>query len=93
MPLYRRVPKRGFTNAPFRRDLAEVNVEALNRFADDTEVTPQVLREAGLVKGSVDGVKVLGRGNLERRLTVKAHAFSAQAAEKIRAAGGRVEVI
>ncbi|MFO7245520.1 MAG: 50S ribosomal protein L15 [Thermaerobacter sp.] len=92
-PLQRRLPKRGFTNAPFKRVLAEVNVEALNRFDDDTEVTPDLLREHGLVKGRWDGVKVLGRGELSRRLVVRADAFSRSAVEKIQAAGGRAEVI
>lgn len=92
-PLQRRLPKRGFTNAPFKRVLAEVNVEALNRFDDDTDVTPELLRDQGLVKGRWDGIKVLGGGELSRRLTVRAHAFSRSAVEKIQAAGGKAEVI
>ncbi|HEY8450452.1 MAG TPA: 50S ribosomal protein L15 [Bacillota bacterium] len=93
MPLQRRVPKRGFTNAPFRRRWAEINVEAFNRFEDGSEVTPELLERSGLIKGANEGVKVLGRGSLERRLTIRAHAFSRQAIEKIRAAGGEAEVI
>lgn len=93
MPLQRRVPKRGFTNAPFQRQLAEVNVQALNQFADDTQVTPELLRQQGLVKGRWDGVKILGGGVLERRLTVRAHAFSQAAVAKIEAVGGKVEVV
>src|SRR5690606_11327451 len=92
-PLQRRLPKRGFTNAPFRRALAAVNVEALNRFDDDTEVTVELLRDQGLVKGRWDGVKVLGGGELSRRLTVRAHAFSRSAVEKIQADGGKAEVV
>lgn len=93
MPLQRRIPKRGFSNEPFRKVIVTVNVEALNRFADGTEVTPDLLKETGVVKGRWDGIKVLGRGSLARNLTVQAHAFSKQAREKILAAGGRVEVI
>lgn len=93
MPLQRRIPKRGFSNEPFRKTIAAINVESLNRFADGTEVTPDLLKEVGLVKGQVDGVKILGRGSLERTLTVHAHAFSKQALEKIQAVGGRAEVI
>jgi len=93
MPLFRRLPKRGFSNAPFARRVAVVNVEALNRFRKGTEVDPALLREAGLVKGRVDGVKILGRGEVKKALTVRAHAFSASAREKIAEAGGRVEVI
>ena len=93
MPLQRRLPKRGFTNAPFKREMAEINVQALNRFEDGTEVTPELLREHGILRGRWDGVKVLGGGRLERRLTVRAHAFSRSAVEKIEAAGGRAEVV
>ena len=93
MPLFRRLPKRGFSNAPFAQRVAVVNVEALNRFRKGTEVDPAILREAGLVKGRVDGIKILGRGDLEKALTVRAHAFSASARKKIAEAGGQVEVI
>ena len=92
MPLHRRLPKRGFKNI-FRRDFAEVNVELLNRFDAGTEVTPDLLRERKLVRKNKAGVRVLGEGKLERALTVKAHHFSKSAAEKIRQAGGSVEVI
>ncbi len=92
MPLQQRLPKRGFTNI-FRSDLAEINVEALNRFESDSVVTPDILKEKGLVKNVKDGLKVLGRGELEQKLTVKAHKFSKTAVEKIEAAGGKAEVI
>ncbi len=92
MPLYRRIPKRGFTNI-FGKEYAEVNVESLNRFEAGTVVTEQVLKEAGLVKQVKDGVKVLGRGELNKGLTVQAAKFTKSASEKIEAAGGKAEVI
>ena len=92
MPLFQRLPKRGFTNK-FRREWAEVNVEALNRFSAGTTVTPELLQNAGVIKSIKSGVKILGKGELEKELIVKAHRFSAQAIEKIKSAGGRVEVI
>lgn len=92
MPLQRRLPKRGFTNI-FKKEFAIVNVKDLNRFADGTVVTPQLLRENRLIKSSKDGVKILGDGELEKTLTVQAHRISRQAEEKIAAKGGRVEVI
>ncbi|NLC77758.1 MAG: 50S ribosomal protein L15 [Clostridia bacterium] len=92
MPLYRRLPKRGFTNV-FKKEIVAVNVDALNRFEGGTEVTPALLVESGVIKGVKDGIKILGNGNLEKALTVKAHSFSRQAREKIEAAGGRAEVI
>ncbi|NLC53287.1 MAG: 50S ribosomal protein L15 [Firmicutes bacterium] len=91
-PLQRRLPKRGFKN--FNRKIwAEVNIERLNCFADETEVTPELLIANGLINKVYDGVKVLGRGELEKKLTVKAHAFSGSATTKIEAAGGKAEVI
>ncbi|MFO7310881.1 MAG: 50S ribosomal protein L15 [Bacillota bacterium] len=92
-PLVRRLPKRGFSNAPFRRELAIVNLEALNRFEPGTVVTPELLLENRVVRSVKDGIKVLGDGELTRPLTVRAHAFSKAAAAKIVAAGGTVEVI
>lgn len=91
-PLYRRLPKRGFYN-PFRKEYAVVNVEQLNRFAEGTEVTPALLIETGVVSNEKDGVKILGNGKLEVKLTVKANKFSASAKEAIEAAGGTAEVI
>ncbi|HAA08689.1 MAG: 50S ribosomal protein L15 [Syntrophomonadaceae bacterium] len=92
MPLQRRLPKRGFTNI-FKKEYAIVNVQDLNVFDDGTEVTVELLKDAGMVKGVKDGVKVLGNGELEKKLTVKAHRFSRQAEEKIVARGGKAEVI
>lgn len=92
MPLSRRLPKRGFKNV-FRTEYAEVNIDRLNRFEDGTEVTPELLVQTRIIRDVRDGVKVLGNGELERRLTVRAHRFSRQAVEKIEAAGGKAEVI
>lgn len=91
-PIYRRLPRRGFTNI-FRKEYAVVNLEQLNRFADGTEVNPQVLMESGLVNNPMDGIKILGNGALNVKLTVKANKFSQSAIEKIQAAGGQTEVI
>lgn len=94
LPLFRRLPKRGFTNI-FAKEYAIINIEDLNVFEDDTVVTPELLFEAGLVKKgkAVDGIKVLGNGEITKKLTVKAHKFSKSATEKIEAVGGKVEVI
>lgn len=92
MPLARRLPKRGFHNI-FGTTHAPVNVSALDRFEDGTEVTAQTLAEAGIVKNQQDGVKILGSGELTKKLTVKAAAFSASAKEKIEKAGGKAEVV
>jgi len=91
-PLYIRLPKRGFTNI-HRKEYAIVNVEELNRFEAGTEVTPELLVESGVVKNPRDGIKILGEGNLQVKLTVKANKFSQSAVEKIQAAGGKTEVI
>jgi len=92
MPLYQRIPKRGFTSK-FKKRYAEVNVKDLNRFEPGTSVTPQLLLDTGMVKKIGDGVKILGKGELNVKLAVSAHAFSKGAEEKIKAAGGSVEVI
>ena len=92
MPLYRIIPKRGFTNI-WRKEWAIVNVDDLNKFDNGTEVTPELLVENGLIKKVLDGVKVLGEGTLEKNITVKAHKFSKTAVEKIESAGGKAEVI
>ena len=92
MPLYRRIPKRGFTNI-WAKEYTELNVEDLNRFDADTVVTPELLKEAGMVKQVKDGVKILGNGNLEKKLTVKAAKFTKSAVQKIESAGGKAEVI
>ena len=92
MPLYRRLPKRGFTNH-WAKEYAEINIKDLNRFENDTVVDFELLLATGLVKQVKDGVKVLGNGELEKKLTVKAEKFSKSAVEKIEKAGGKVEVI
>jgi large subunit ribosomal protein L15 len=92
MPLIRRLPKRGFKN-PNRVVYCPINVSALERFASDTVVTPELLREAGLYAKKFDGVKILGNGALSRKLTVKANGVSASARAKIEAAGGSVELV
>jgi large subunit ribosomal protein L15 len=92
MPLYRRIPKRGFHN-PFRKEFAIVNLEQLAGFASGETITPERLQEAGLVKKVGDGIKILGEGELKAALTIQAHAFSKSAREKILQAGGKVEVL
>ena len=92
MPLYRRLPKRGFTNI-FAKHYSSINVDRLNVFEDGTEVTQELLVEKRIIRKIHDGVKILGNGNLEKNLTVKVSKFSKAAAEKITAAGGKVEVI
>lgn len=93
LPLYRRLPKRGFSNAPFKIKYATVNVGDLNCFEDGTVVTPDVLKETGLLKNQLDGVKVLGNGTLEKKLTIKANKFSREAVSKIEKSGSKLEVI
>jgi large subunit ribosomal protein L15 len=94
MQLFRRIPKRGFSHATWDKCYHVVNVGDLDKaFADGAEVTPETLREAGLAKGPAAGVRILGEGELTRKLTVKAHHFSKSAAEKIQARGGSIEVI
>ncbi|KOP72248.1 50S ribosomal protein L15 [Cytobacillus praedii] len=91
-PLFRRLPKRGFTNVN-RKEYAVVNLDALNRFEDGTEVTPVLLVETGVVSNEKAGIKILAKGKVEKKLTVKAHKFSSAAKEAIEAAGGQTEVI
>lgn len=92
MPLYRRLPKRGFKNV-LAKQYAVINVEQLNVFDDNTEVNPAVLVEAGILKNVLDGVRVLGNGEITKKLTVVAQGFTKTAQEKIEAAGGKAEVI
>ncbi|MBR2258423.1 MAG: 50S ribosomal protein L15 [Blautia sp.] len=92
MPLYRRLPKRGFTNINTKEIIA-INVDVLNRYEDGTEVTPELLLETRAVSKLGDGIKILGKGDLSKKLTVKVHAFSESAKAKIEEAGGTVEVI
>ena len=93
MPLHRRIPKRGFHN-PFRTEYAVVNLDLLaERFDADAVITPELLRERGLIHGTRQPIKVLARGDISKKLTVRAHKFSGKAAEKIAAAGGAAEVL
>ncbi|GIM46137.1 50S ribosomal protein L15 [Collibacillus ludicampi] len=92
-PLFRRLPKRGFTNAPFKKEIVSVNLDKLNKFEAGTVVTPELLVEKKIIKNIKDGVKILGQGELTVALTVKANGFSASAKEKIEAVGGKAEVI
>jgi large subunit ribosomal protein L15 len=91
MPFFRRIPKRGFNNS-FRKEYEVINVESLNKFESGLEVTPQVLKEAGLI-GKATLVKILGVGDLKKALTVKVAAFSKSAVEKINVAGGKTEIV
>ena len=83
LPLFRRLPKRGFSNAKFKTEYAVINLSDLNKFENDAVITPELLKEMGLVKNQLDGIKVLGNGKLEKKLTVKAHKFSSVAKEEI----------
>ena len=93
LPLFRRLPKRGFSNAMFKTRYAVINLSDLNKFEDGAVVTPELLSEMGLVKKQLDGIKVLGNGKLEKKLVVKAHKFSDVAKEQIEKLGGKAEVI
>jgi len=93
MPIYRRVPKRGFTNARFRKEFAEINLERLEVFDAGSIVTPEVLLKRGMIKNLRDGLKVLAKGTVTKALTVRAHKFSAKAQEQIAGAGGKAEIL
>lgn len=93
MPLVRRIPKRGFKNAPFKKEYAIVNLEQLKEFAPQTEITPEFLVEKKIVKDLKDGLKILAEGEIKVPLIIKAHKFSKTAIEKIEKAGGKAEVI
>ena len=93
LPLYRRLPKRGFSNYPFKKEYAVINLSDLNVFEDGTVVTPALLKEKGIVKKQLSGIKVLGEGQLEKKLTVQAHKFSKSAIDKINESGSKAEVI
>ena len=93
LPLFRRLPKRGFSNAKFKTVYAVINLSDLNKFEDGAIVSPEILKEMGILKNQLDGVKVLGNGNLEKKLTVKAHKFSTTAKDAIEKMGGKAEVI
>lgn len=92
IPLFQRLPKRGFTNIN-RKEFAIVNLDTLNRFDEGTEVTPELLIETGIVSNAKSGIKILGNGTLDKKITVKAHKFSASAKEAIEKAGGQTEVV
>lgn len=93
LPLFRRLPKRGFSNAKFKVQYAVINLSDLNKFENDAVITPELLKEMGLVKNQLDGIKVLGNGTLEKKVVVKAHKFSSVAKEQIEKLGGKAEVI
>ncbi len=93
LPLFRRLPKRGFSNAKFKTVYAVINLSDLNKFDDGAIVTPELLKEMGILKNQLDGVKILGNGKLEHKLTVKANKFSSKAKEQIEKMGGKAEVI
>ncbi len=92
-PLFRRLHKRGFSNAAFKVRYASINVEELNIFNDGDVVTPELLKEKGIIKKQLDGIKVLGNGTLSKKLTIKAHRFSSSALAKIEESGSKAEVI
>ena len=92
-PLFRRLPKRGFSNAKFKTVYAIINLSDLNKFEDGATVTPEILKEMGILKNQLDGVKVLGYGKLEKKLTIKANRFSISAVKAIEELGGKAEVM
>jgi large subunit ribosomal protein L15 len=93
LPLFRRLPKRGFNNYNFRTEYVVINLSDLNLFDEGTVVTPELLKESGMIKKQLSGIKILGNGKLEKKLTVKAHKFSLTAKEAIEKNGGKAEVI
>lgn len=93
MPLHRRLPKRGFKNEPFKKVYAIINLKGLDKLKDIDVITPDILMERGIIKNLKDGLKVLGDGEIDRAITIKAHAFSETARKKIEQAGGKIEVI
>lgn len=93
LPLYRRLPKRGFSNAEFKITYAVINLDDLNKFEEGTVVTPELLKETGMIKNSLCGIKVLGEGELTAKITIKANKFSKSALEKIEKSGSKAEVI
>ena len=93
-PLYRRIPKRGFNNKRFRTEFATINLDTLSKFFKNGDtVTPEILRERGIIKKQLCGIKVLASGELDKKITIKAHRFSSKAVTKIEEAGGKAEVI
>ncbi len=92
-PLYRRIPKKGFSNAKFKTVYSTINVEDFNSFDDGARITPELLKDMNIIKNQLSGIKVLGNGELTKKVTVSAHKFSKIAKQKIEEAGGKVEVI
>ena len=93
LPLFRRLPKRGFSNHLFKTEYAVINVEDLNRLENGTVVTPALLKEQGIIKKQLKGIKVLGNGKLEKKLTIQANKFTSSALDKIKESGSKAEVI
>lgn len=93
LPLYRRLPKRGFSNAKFKTEYAVINVSDLNKFEEGTVITPELLKETGIVKKQLAGIKVLGHGEIDKKITIRAHRFSSTALEKLERSGSKAEVI
>ena len=93
LPLFKRLPQRGFSNAMFNKEYATINVSDLEKFDNGAVITPELLKEMGILKKQLSGVKVLGNGELTKKVTVKAHKFSKSAISKIEAQGGKAEVI
>ena len=93
LPLFRRIPKRGFSNAKFKVEYAVINVGDLNNFDEGTVITPELLKEKKIIKNQLCGIKILGNGTLEKKLTVRANSFSLSAKQKIETLGGKIEVI
>lgn len=93
LPLFKRIPRIGFSNYKFKTEYSIINLSDLNKFEENMVVTPEILKDGGYLKKQLSGVKVLGNGILEKKLTIKAHKFSKTAKEKIEAAGGKIEVI
>ena len=93
LPLFKRLPQRGFTNAMFKKEYATINVSDLEKFDNGAVITPELLKEMGILKKQLSGVKILGNGELTKKITVKAHKFSKSAVDKIEAQGGKAEVI
>ncbi len=93
LPLYRRLPKRGFSNAKFKVEYAVINVGDLNKFEEGTVITPELLKEKGIIKKQLAGIKVLGHGEIDKKITIRAHRFSSTALEKLERSGSKAEVI
>ncbi|MDO5569208.1 MAG: 50S ribosomal protein L15 [bacterium] len=93
LPLFRRLPKKGFSNSMFKIRYATINVGDLNIFDENVVITPELLKEKKIIKNQLDGIKILGNGNLEKKIVIKAHKFSKTAKEKIEKIGGKIEVI